>query len=72
MNLVNLEAYQFSRIPDDCFVMTTCHESQVLNDVFWFSKYSAMHPCFRLDNILLLHLTSAGREQELIEEYMDA
>lgn len=65
----NIETFNSGEIPDDCVVITTSHEDELLKQVFWFSKHTAMHPCFELDNTLLLHLTTVTREQELTDTY---
>jgi len=72
VNLANLEAFDSEEIPDDRLVITTCHEDEQLKDVFWYSKHTAMHPCFRLNNVLLLHLSPIEREREFSAEYRDA
>ena len=45
------------------------HEDESLSEVFWFSKHTAMHPCSMLENVVLLHLASAEKAQELTAEY---
>lgn len=72
VNHANIEAFDSEEIPDDCVVITTRHEDESLKEAFWFSKYSAIHPCFRIENTVLLHLSPIGREQELGEKYMSA
>ena len=69
VGLANLEAFDPEEIPDDRVVITTWHEDEPLNEVFWFSKHTAMHPCYELDNAVLLHLVPVGREQELTDEF---
>jgi len=69
VNLANLEAFQFGEIPDDQLVVTTSHANEALRDVYWYSKYTAMHPCFSLDHTVLLHLSSVDREDEFRAEY---
>jgi len=72
VSLANAEACDSRDIPDDRVVITTLHEDEPLKEVFWFSKYSAMHPCFSLDNVVLLHLSLVERKQELVAEYLVA
>lgn len=43
VDIANLEDFDFGDIPDDQFVMTTWHENQTLNEVFWFSKHCSFH-----------------------------
>lgn len=69
VELANFKAFDFAEIPDDRLVITTWHDNQALTEVFWFAKHTAMHPCCRLGNVLLLHLSPTGREQELTDEY---
>lgn len=68
----NLDAFDSDEIPDHAVVMTTAHEHEPLGDVFWFSKHTAMHPCFPLDDILLLHLSPTARERDIIDQYLAA
>lgn len=68
----NLAAFEFGEIPDDCLVITTQHGHESLREVFWFSKHTAMHPCFPLHNIVLLHLSPDEREKEFRAAYRSA
>ena len=72
MNLVSLETVDSGEIPDDRVVIVTSHPDESLQDVFWFAKYTAMHPCHALDDVVLLHLSSESREEELLAAYADA
>lgn len=68
----NREAFDCDEIPDDRVVITTRHEDEPLKEVFWFSKHTAMHPCFPLDDIVLLHLSPIARQREIVDEYLAA
>jgi len=72
VDLANVEAFDLDEIPDDSLVITTWHQHEPLQEVFWFSKHSAMHPCCRLDKTVLLHLSSNGREREMTDAYLGA
>jgi len=72
VQLANRKAFDTPEIPDKSLVITTWHNDVPLEDVFWFTKHTASHPCFQLDNVLLLHLSAEGREQELCNEYLAA
>jgi len=65
----NAEAFDGDEIPDDRLIIATSHEDEPLPEVLWFAKYTAMHPCFDLDNVVLLHLAPAARERELCAAY---
>jgi hypothetical protein len=71
VQLANREAFTTPEIPDTALVITTSHEGELLKDVFWFAKYTATHPCFRLDNALLLHLAATENEQKIGALYAD-
>ena len=72
VQLANRKAFDTPQIPDQSLIITTWHEEESLKDVFWFAKYTATHPCFKLDNLLILHLANIEREQELSAEYAAA
>jgi hypothetical protein len=72
VDFANLEAFNYSDIPEDQFVMTTWHEEEPLNDVFWFAKNNAFHPTIELPNTLILHISGKNKEKELLSEYISA
>jgi hypothetical protein len=59
-------------IPSEQLTIATAHENDALKDVFWFAKYTAMHPCHVLDNTIVLHLAATAREEELIAAFAEA
>ena len=71
VQLANRAAFVTAEIPDQSLVITTWHEDQLLKDVFWHTKYTAMHPCFRLENVLLLHLAATENKQGITAAYAD-
>ncbi len=68
----NLEQFDYAEIPDDGFVMTTWHENEPLQEAIWFAKHSAHHPTLELQDLLFLHIGSAGRRSEFEKLYRDA
>ena len=66
---VNRDAHVADEIPDDQLVMTTSHTQESLQDIFWFSKYTAMHPCCEITMTVLLDLAPARREKEIRAQY---
>jgi len=72
VDLANLEDFSYGEIPDDAFVMTTWHESEPLEEVFWFAKNSAFHPSIELDNTLILHLGENDKSKEFKEQFKNA
>jgi hypothetical protein len=71
VQLANRESFPTPEIPDESLVITTWHKVEPLKDVFWFAKHTAMHPCCKIDHVLLVHLSMTEREQELCAEYAD-
>jgi hypothetical protein len=68
----NLEKFGFAEIPDDDFIMTTWHDDEPLQEVFWFAKITAHHPTLDLANVLFLHIGSADRQREFEDLYRNA
>jgi hypothetical protein len=68
----NRIAFSTPEIPDQSLVITTSHEVEALKDIFWYAKHTAMHPCFKLDNILLLHISTSEDEQKICAEFLAA
>ncbi|MGZ8908251.1 MAG: DUF7684 family protein [Methylobacter sp.] len=44
VDFANMEEFAFGEIPEEKSVMTTWHANEPLQEVFWFSKNSAVHP----------------------------
>ncbi len=72
VELANRQNFDTDEVPNSALVMTTWHADETLQETFWFSKHTAMHPCASLDHIVLLHMAEVSREQELIAAYQDA
>jgi len=69
VDFANLEEFNYGEIPEDKFVMTTWHENEPLNEVFFFSKENGIHPTVDLKNTLLLHISNSNKENEYLNEY---
>ncbi|WP_033375081.1 DUF7684 family protein [Leeia oryzae] len=54
---------------DDRIVMTTWHEREPLEEVFWFAKNSAIHPTVRLERTVLVHISFHDKERFFQETY---
>ncbi|SPP63832.1 conserved hypothetical protein [Nitrospira lenta] len=52
--------------------MTTWHESEPMEEVFWFSKNIAFHPTVKLGRTVLVHISSRNKHDELLKAYADA
>lgn len=72
VDMANIEQFEFNEIPEDRFVMTTWHEDETLDEVFWYCKNCAFHPKIDLRNTLLLHISTQDRGEELERSYAEA
>ncbi|MBY0567681.1 MAG: hypothetical protein K2P70_10225 [Hyphomonadaceae bacterium] len=57
---------------DDKFVMTTWHENESIDEVFWFAGICAFHPTIDLNRIVLIDITDHDRREYLIARYAQA
>jgi hypothetical protein len=52
--------------PESDFVMTTWHEEETLESVFWFSRFCAHDPYGLLEHSLIVHIGDTDREAEFM------
>jgi hypothetical protein len=69
VDYANLEDHNFGEIPEDKFVMTTWHENEPLEEVFWYCRYVAHDPTIELLNVFILHISAQPKEAELLSRY---
>lgn len=69
VDMANLEEFDFKPIPEGRFVMTTWHEKQALQEVFWYAENCAHHPVVEVTSTVLLHISPAPRAAELLGAY---
>jgi hypothetical protein len=72
MDWTALEAFDFSEIPDDRFVMTTWHDKEPLSEALWFAGNAAHHPDIDLPDTLLVHVASQNRCAAILSLYADS
>lgn len=65
----NRKPHDTELIPDKSLIITTLHADEPLPDVFWFAKYTAMHPCHALEHVVLLHIASQADQQDIPDIY---
>jgi hypothetical protein len=61
----NQEAFNYEDIPEDALVITTSHEDEDLDEVFWFAKHRALHPAHDLQHTVIVHVSDVDRRNEL-------
>ena len=55
-------------------VLATAHDAgdEDVDEVFWFTKHRAAHPALPLDAVLVVHIASRPRKEEIETAYADA
>jgi hypothetical protein len=66
-----LEATDYEDMPEQRALISTSHEDDDLEEVFWFAKHRASHPA-DLQETLIVHIADAPRREELEAQYHDA
>ncbi len=67
-----LEAFDYEDVAPEQTVLTTAHEDDDLDEVFWFARHRASHPALRFSTAVILHLAMRGRPDELLAQFADA
>jgi hypothetical protein len=65
----NMDKYGEEPIPEVGFVVTTWHDDEPLEEVFWFSKNVARHTIVDLQRTMLLHISTRENRDHLIKAY---
>ena len=67
-----LEATNYEEVAPARQVLSTWHEDEELDEVFWFAQHRAVHPAHELRDILILHIADAPRREALEQQLRDA
>ena len=70
----NLKRFDYGEIPDRHFIMTTSHEHEQLEEVFWFAKNlaRAADSSVEITETLILHVSHIDREPVYAKFYAAA
>jgi hypothetical protein len=68
----NIDAFDSKPIPPEHFVMTTWHEDETIEEVFWSATHCAEHPTVALQSDLILDIASANHEVDTIHAWAGA
>jgi hypothetical protein len=70
----NLEDFGYGEIPADRFVMTTWHEREPLEEVFWFADHcaTAYDDEIRLGHTLIIDISVQSRREEMLRHFATA
>lgn len=69
VDLANIEQFKPAEIPASEFVMTTWHERESMEEVFWFFKHNTFHPTVKLRGRVLVHISFRNKQAELLKAY---
>ena len=72
VDYANLDAFDYGDIPDDRFVLTTWHERQALDDVFWEAQFASDHGTVQLDQTLIVDISRSDRSDEMFARFIAA
>jgi hypothetical protein len=59
-------------VPADQVLLTTSHEEEDLEEVFWFVRHRARHPALQLAQAVIIHVAECGRKEALEALYAQA
>lgn len=68
----NIDQFDYGEIPDEQFVMTTWHERQPLDEVFWEAQFAADHGDVLLGHTLILDISASDRRDEMLSRFAAA
>lgn len=60
-----LEASNYEDVADEDTIITTFHEDEDIEEVFWFAKHRTRHPAHDLQTVLILHIAEAPARDAL-------
>jgi hypothetical protein len=69
VDYANLDEFDYGDIPDDRFVMTTWHNNEPIEEVFWYCRYAAHHSEMDLPNVYIIHIAPASRKEAMLKAY---
>jgi hypothetical protein len=68
----NLQRFDDGEFSDDDLVMTTWHEDEPVEEVFWFSQFCAMHPSLEIGRTYIVHVSREAREVATLQTFAAA
>jgi hypothetical protein len=67
----NRERFDCAEPPESHYIMTTWHDDESLDELFWFAKTTACYDGFEWNegDTLLVHFGDPSRKQEFLDRY---
>ncbi len=73
VDYANIDDFPDGEIPEDRLVLTTWHDDEPLEELFWFAQHSAHHEGIEQKRLLLLDISQMPRKdavmQQLVRSY---
>ena len=66
VDYAQIQKYLPGDAPEEEFVMTTWHDDETLESVFWFAQFNAHDPYDLITNTLIVHVGTADRGTEFL------
>ena len=66
VDYAQIQKYLPGDVPEHEFVMTTWHNDETLESVFWFAQFNAHDPYDLITNTLIVHVGTADRRTEFL------
>jgi hypothetical protein len=64
-----LEAADYEDVAPEQAVLTSAHEDEELDDVFWFARHRAAHPGLGLERVVIVHVAPHADRQRMLDAY---
>ena len=68
VDYANIDDFPDREVPNDRYVLTTWHNDESLEEVFWFAQHSARHDVIKLKHLLLLDISQAPRKDAVMHQ----
>jgi hypothetical protein len=65
----NIMKFIGEEIPEDKFLITTWHDDETVDEVFYFCKFIAKHPTVDLNSVLVFHISQQDVSEDLLARY---
>lgn len=72
VDMANMKKFNFKKVPEKDFVMTTWHENEPLEEAFFYSKSNAIHPVIGVLEPVIIHISKVDNCDVLFSRYENA
>jgi hypothetical protein len=72
VDMAAMKKFDFKEIPEKDFVMSTWHENEPIEEAFFYSKSSAIHPVEGVLEPIIIHISAVDKRKALFTRYENA